>query len=553
MVNYVQRFANRRLILIFIFNLLFHLGFCQGTSIDALSLKIDQTEFPGKTNELMIYFGLKEENVKIGTQFEKEKSWLKKGVNWYQQYPPTNLEELEGLYFCQLNLARLYIISNEFDEAVTLYMKILKGIDSEGKKSGRLSIIRGKALMGMNIIYSNQGKPEKAIEMIQKAITSFEHVADTFNLARCYNGLGLNYNQIGDFNQAEWNLKKSIGLLEKISAYQGLIEVKGTLAYISSANSRWQDAAKLYEEILPEMRKRKDEFFLYTIGNLARAYAELGRGTDAWLLINEGAEVANQTKRLDAKATYYKNCSLVAEQTGDFKEALKWSNLEKQYIDSLDSKLIEAAGVEAKVSIDQKIRDLETHIQEEQRLYKIKVILALLVGLLSLGVLSWLIYQKKQKENKHLLKQLQVLLEQSNVVDATDKTKIELVWKGTDAPIESQTDQNLIFLQLFTRKVQSRIYDPTFSVDSLAASMHISRVHLFKKVKTATGGASPSELIRAIKLETAKKLLTEEKKSVTEVSDMLCFSSPNNFSRAFKEYFNQNPSDLLGNNLPVNA
>lgn len=48
-----------------------------------------------------------------------------------------------------------------------------------------------------------------------------------------------------------------------------------------------------------------------------------------------------------------------------------------------------------------------------------------------------------------------------------------------------------------------------------------------------------------LKIETAKKLLREQKISVYKISDILCFSDPQNFSRVFKKHTGITPNDYI--------
>ena len=48
-----------------------------------------------------------------------------------------------------------------------------------------------------------------------------------------------------------------------------------------------------------------------------------------------------------------------------------------------------------------------------------------------------------------------------------------------------------------------------------------------------------------LKIEAAKKILREEKTTVNKISDSLCFSDPQNFSKTFKKYTGITPNDYI--------
>ena len=58
-------------------------------------------------------------------------------------------------------------------------------------------------------------------------------------------------------------------------------------------------------------------------------------------------------------------------------------------------------------------------------------------------------------------------------------------------------------------------------------------------------GQSPMEYYSSLKIEEAKKLLREKNYSVTQISDMLGYSSVHTFSRAFKQAAGFSPTAYM--------
>lgn len=82
-----------------------------------------------------------------------------------------------------------------------------------------------------------------------------------------------------------------------------------------------------------------------------------------------------------------------------------------------------------------------------------------------------------------------------------------------------------------------------FNTDQLASEMLMSRTQLHRKF-VSTGDKTPGEFIRLIKLNHAAKLLMEHQLSVTQIAYEVGFSSPAQFSRAFRKQFNCLPSEF---------
>ena len=116
-------------------------------------------------------------------------------------------------------------------------------------------------------------------------------------------------------------------------------------------------------------------------------------------------------------------------------------------------------------------------------------------------------------------------------------------------PTETETDNakavsdiDKDFILQFKQIVQEQIADNNLSVETIGGQIGLSRVQLYRKVKSLTN-YSPVELIRIIRLKKAQMLLSTEKKlTVAEVSYRVGFSSPSYFTKCYKEYFNESPT-----------
>ena len=99
------------------------------------------------------------------------------------------------------------------------------------------------------------------------------------------------------------------------------------------------------------------------------------------------------------------------------------------------------------------------------------------------------------------------------------------------------------FLARFREVVEARMEDSEVSVDDLAAEMSLSRVQLYRKIKTITG-SSPVELLRTTRLKRAYQMLLTTDKSVSEVAYAVGFTAPSYFSKCFKEEYGMVPGDI---------
>lgn len=113
--------------------------------------------------------------------------------------------------------------------------------------------------------------------------------------------------------------------------------------------------------------------------------------------------------------------------------------------------------------------------------------------------------------------------------------------KVDDIALESYNDK---LLDKVMRVINDNIGDPDMSVEMIAKKVGVSRVHLYRKLKSLTN-QSPQELVRNIRLKKAAKLLSTGQYNVTEVMYACGFSYANSFSQAFKNFYGCSPREYM--------
>ena len=92
----------------------------------------------------------------------------------------------------------------------------------------------------------------------------------------------------------------------------------------------------------------------------------------------------------------------------------------------------------------------------------------------------------------------------------------------------------------------SHVMDPNFSMDDLAATLHMGRSKFYGKVKELTG-LSPSKYILKYRMEEASRLLQADEMTIAEISYQVGIQEPSYFYRCFKSYFGMSPSEYKKN------
>ena len=97
------------------------------------------------------------------------------------------------------------------------------------------------------------------------------------------------------------------------------------------------------------------------------------------------------------------------------------------------------------------------------------------------------------------------------------------------------------FVQRFTELVKERLDDETLSVEIIADKMAMSRTQLYRKIKQLTN-YSPNEIIRNVRLQEARTMLSKGTMSVSEIAYRTGFTSPSYFTKCYTEFFGELPS-----------
>lgn len=121
---------------------------------------------------------------------------------------------------------------------------------------------------------------------------------------------------------------------------------------------------------------------------------------------------------------------------------------------------------------------------------------------------------------------------------------------GTTATTNSNKKQEDIHLTLedkFIQKVKvliaEHLNDSDFGVDQMADTIGMSRAQLYRKVKAITG-FTPLDLIRNTRLRQAQQMLAKGDKTVAQVAYSVGFTAPSYFTKCYKEYFGETPTEL---------
>lgn len=109
---------------------------------------------------------------------------------------------------------------------------------------------------------------------------------------------------------------------------------------------------------------------------------------------------------------------------------------------------------------------------------------------------------------------------------------------------ESISDIDKSFIERFKKLIEDNLSNSELNVEELGRSMGMSRVQLYRKVKSLTNYA-PNELLRIARLKKATSLLSSSDMTIAEITYEVGFTSPSYFTKCYKDHFGESPTDFL--------
>jgi AraC-like DNA-binding protein len=107
-----------------------------------------------------------------------------------------------------------------------------------------------------------------------------------------------------------------------------------------------------------------------------------------------------------------------------------------------------------------------------------------------------------------------------------------------ETPAEKQEDA---FLKKLRSLVEANLESEEFGIGELCKELAVSRTQLHRKLKALTN-KSTSQVIRAIRMQEAKKLLLNSSLNISEIGYAVGYGNPSHFTQEFTKEFGEAPS-----------
>jgi ABC-type sugar transport system substrate-binding protein/AraC-like DNA-binding protein len=190
------------------------------------------------------------------------------------------------------------------------------------------------------------------------------------------------------------------------------------------------------------------------------------------------------------------------------------------------------------VTIQDKLEDYLGLYNTQHKAFMASIVLIVLLTVAVIAI--WRAYVLSQRA----IKKRQALNEEETLFYTNpDSRKVRKLFKTPTEELPAPKSQNTIFAESLNEAIRKNMSNPSLKMEDLGETVGLSRVQLYRKVKTITG-LSPVELLRQMRLQQGYVLLSTTNKTVQEIAHEVGFATPGYFSKCFREQYGKYPMEL---------
>ncbi len=184
--------------------------------------------------------------------------------------------------------------------------------------------------------YLNMGVFDTAIVFGEKAISEFQHLNDTQNIASCLNLLGGIYWNKGILKKASEKLYESLKIKEKLKDTLGVANAYNNIGLIYDSQGKLDDAIEMYSKALELYRKVSNENGNQGVGkacnNIAISKKNQGKYSESLEMFMRSLEIDKKQNNIDEIGKTLNNIGLLYIELKDVKTGIDYFN---QALDAL--------------------------------------------------------------------------------------------------------------------------------------------------------------------------------------------------------------------------
>ena len=341
-----------------------------------------------------------------------------------------SINNYEGTFECYNAFGVIYYTIGDFGLALDYFQKSLFYANKNQDKKGA-----AKAYSNIGRLYFDLSDYDKALEYYSKAL---EKTNNNYITANSLSNIGQCYLIKKQYSKAEEYFNNSLKIFNKINETFGKAASHVYLGDLFVEQNNPILAKKHYLKVLSINKNIKNkELNCYSYLGLSKVYnlnQDYNKSNEYALKAFNNSKDINNSNLIKKSALAL---SKSAEHLGYYKKAFKFNNIYNKFKDSINNKniikkmavsdfKIEAEKEKLEIMFKQKVKDQEFNQKIERQKYLSIILIIIIIGIATLGVIYYLSSKQKKRKNELLLIQQKEIKNQSIILRENNKKLKEL-------------------------------------------------------------------------------------------------------------------------------
>lgn len=368
------------------------------------------------------------------------------------------LNDTLNIGYVQRNIGLTYSQTDEKDSAVFYFYESIKSLDS---KHPDQKLFYALAALDLAKMFYQSNVNDKSIEYATQALSIFEELKDTYNIAGTYNLVGLNMMNQMDSSSIDW-IRKAMHFSNQINDSSMIASHKANYGIYLGEQRKYDEALKVLKEAYNIFQRHPGaNFEPYILMNLGLAYFNVGQYKKAEEYSLAAIENNPSQGPIFPLSYAYHVLYKIKVSQKDYKKALEYLELYYKFkIQNITlSSLQEVNALEADIALKNKSKDLENleklNASNEETLKQKRIQGYILMSALIMMVMLLLpliyFYRKNQSAKYLLEKRNEAIEEQSLALEASNRTK-DLLFSIISHDLRSPAGNVFMLLNLLPGK-----------------------------------------------------------------------------------------------------
>ncbi|BBD69973.1 TPR repeat-containing protein [Nostoc commune NIES-4072] len=183
------------------------------------------------------------------------------------------------------------------------------------------------ALLGLGFNYNALGEKQKALDFYNQALPIWRAVGDKAGEATTLNNIGIVYSALGEKQKALEFYNQALPILRAVGDKAGEAATLNNIGIVYSALGEKQNALKFYNQALPILRAVGDKAGeATTLNSIGAVYSALGEKQNALEFYNQALPLRRAIGDKAGEATILNNIGLAYYELGERQKALDFYN-----------------------------------------------------------------------------------------------------------------------------------------------------------------------------------------------------------------------------------